>query len=113
MSELALSEKLEEKKDLSQALQNLFQPTSGEEDMLRVATKYSLQLTAEQVKLLLYIKYVAKIVKPDTGEKLDAFVADYLEYKQYNNSALFVMRLFEFLSLKKYLGQGMEIKVDK
>lgn len=105
-------EENEKQQDLTNIMQGLFQATSGEEDMLRVATKYTLQLTQEQVKLLLFIKWASTFTEKHR-ERLNNFVNEYLEMKQYCNSGIFVMKLFEFLSLKRFIETGLDLKVQK
>jgi len=45
--------------NIEEAFQNLFKGGStgtGEEELLRVASKYSMQISAKQIKLLLYLQ---------------------------------------------------------
>src|ERR1700690_622778 len=60
---------------------------TGEEELLRIASTYSRQIHAKQIKVLLYLEYRASIAKnPATKRILKSFVDRWLELKQYNNS---------------------------
>jgi len=96
----------------------LFESTvsgSGEEEMLKVASRYALQLSTPQLKLLLFLDITAGLMKDEKKKKLlQNFIKKYLEMKQHNNSAVFVMRALDSISLKKYINENsFKINVAK
>lgn len=103
-------------KNLENIFQNLFEQTSGtgEEELLRIASTYSRQMTAYQIKGLMLLRFCARWSPEYVREALDDYVANWLEFKQWNNSALFVMKALEFISLKKFLGENaIKVNVEK
>lgn len=88
---------------------------TGEEELLRIASTYSRQIHAKQIKTLLYLEYRAQTTKnPETRKVLTAFVTKWLELKQYNNSDAFVMKALEFISLRKFLNENsLKVNIDK
>ena len=88
---------------------------TGEEELLRIASTYSRQIHAKQIKILLYLEYRAFTSKSHTTKKvLKSFVDRWLELKQYNNSDAFVMKALEFISLRKFLNENsLKVNIDK
>ena len=88
---------------------------TGEEELLRIASTYSRQIHAKQIKVLLYLEYRATIAKNlATKRILKSFVDRWLELKQYNNSDAFVMKALEFISLRKFLNENsLKVNIDK
>ena len=88
---------------------------TGEEELLRIASTYSRQITAPQIRCLLYLEYRAFTSKSATTPKiLRSFVDRWLELKQYNNSDAFVMKALEFISLRKFLNENsLKVNIDK
>jgi len=91
---------------------------TGEEELLRIASQYSLQITAKQIRLLLYLEWTADEYENSESEtkkimaiKLRNFVKRWLELKQNNNSDMFVMKALEFISLRRFLNEN-SFKVD-
>jgi len=111
---------MNEPKDLELAFQSLFKNSasgSGEEELLRVASDYALQLNAEQIKILLYMEGVALAVKETSKWRYDriyAFIHRYLELKKHNQSDLFIMASLREISLRRYLNEGsFKVNIDK
>lgn len=108
---------MNDKKSLEQAVQNIFKTSvsgSGEEEMLRIASTYSLQISAQQLKLLIYLQVRSQDLKPSEKEKMLIFLKKYLELKTYNSSAAFVMRALESISLRKFINENtMKVNVQK
>jgi len=101
--------------NLEEAFSDLFKggtTSTGEEELVRVASKYSMQLSTRQMKALLYIHAWATKTK-NAAEKLtlDNFIQKWLELKEYNNSAGFIMRVIDFISLRRFLTE-QSFKVD-
>ena len=88
---------------------------TGEEELLRIASTYSRQIHAKQIKILLYLEYRAYTSKSHMTKKvLKSFVDRWLELKQYNNSDAFVMKALEFISLRKFLNENsLKVNIDK
>lgn len=104
--------------NLEDAFQDIFktsQSGSGEEELLRIASQFSLQITAPQIKCLLYILHRADTAKETwVAERLRSFVRKWLEYKQNNNSDIFVMKALEHISLRHFINENsMKINIDK
>ncbi len=111
---------MEQQKDenIEKAFNDLFKSStsgSGEEELLRIVSDFSLQLTSPQIRALLWLKVKAKRLrargKTDEALVLDTFVDEWVRYKKNNFSDVFMMRAVESLSLKKFIGQNA-IKVD-
>lgn len=107
----------EEKKDtnLEDTFQDIFKTSlsgSGEEELLRIASTYSRQLSAAQIRLILFLEDVAFRVKDErSAKRIRHFTERWLELKQYNNSDIFVMKALEFISLRRFLNEN-SFKVD-
>lgn len=109
-------EEVKQEKNLEAVFQGLFQQTSGtgEEELLRIASNYSRQMTAEQIKGLALLKFVSRWAPDYVAAALDEFTTSWVEMKQWNNSALFVMRALDSISLKKFLGENsIKVNVEK
>lgn len=111
---------MNEPKDLEQAFQSLFKNSasgSGEEELLRVASDYALQLTAEQIKILLYVEGVAlgvQTASPWRHARLMGFIHRYLDLKKHNQSDIFIMASLREISLRRYLNEGsFKVNIDK
>jgi hypothetical protein len=106
----------ENRTDLSDLFSSLFEQSSGtgDEELLRLATTYSRQLTGYQMKGLLLLEMIAKTRKEKEKEMLEDFVFRYLELKQYNNSALFIMKALDSISVKRFLGENsIKVAIEK
>jgi len=104
--------------NLEDAFQGLFKTSAsgtGEEELLRIASTFSMQLTMQQVKTLLYIKWIASTTKdPVLKARYTDFVAEWLQFKQFNNSDLFVMKALDSISLRKFIGENaFKINIEK
>jgi len=103
--------------NLEDNLQNLFNTSvsgSGEEELLRIASDFSLQLTARQIKALLFLKYSGYYMTEKGQEIINEFLINWLKYKRQNNSDLFVMKALEFISLRKFLNeQSFKVNIEK
>ena len=106
--------------NLEDAFQNLFQTAAsatGEEELLRIASTYSRQITSAQIRLLLFLEdraYVIEEKYPVLAMRLKSFVKNWLEYKQYNNSDVFVMKALEHISLRKFLNENsLRVNIEK
>jgi len=91
---------------------------TGEEELLRIASTYSRQLTTKQIKAMAYLELRAIDFKVNgrsaIAEKLLKFKSTWLELKQYNNSDVFVMKALEHISLRKFIGENtLKINVEK
>lgn len=106
----------EKKIDLGEAFNQLFQQTSGtgEEELLRIASTYSRQITGEQMRALLFLRYLSNYLPGEMADRITDLLNYWIELKQWNNSALFVMKALEYISLKKFLGENaIKVNVEK
>jgi len=103
--------------NVEEAFGNLFKTSAsgtGEEELLRIASTYSRQFSAKQIKVLLYIEWWSKLYPLETQIRLRAFIDRYLELKQYNNSDGFVMKALEYIALRKFIGENtMKVNIEK
>jgi len=104
-------------KDLEMNFNELFKATSsnsGEEELLRIASTYSRQLSAQQIKCLVALKFIATFLPDEEKAGLNEFVANWLEYKQYNNSAAFVKYALDSISLRKFINENtIKVNLDR
>lgn len=108
----------EKNQNLEEIFSDLFKggtTGTGEEELLRVAAKYSMQLSAAQIKCLLYIAFEADKARANNDVKsaaiLNNFIIKWLEWKEYNNSAGFIMRVIGDISMRRFLTE-QSFKVD-
>jgi hypothetical protein len=114
--------------NLEEAFGNIFNTTksgTGEEELLRIASQFSLQLTGAQMKLLSYLLHRAERsqvlgeINSDSNFLAEAqlirqFVVKWLEYKQNNNSDVFVMKALEHISLRHFINENsFKVNIDK
>lgn len=104
--------------NLEDAFQNLFRTSAsgtGEEELLRIASTYSVQLSTRQIKALLWLEWYAATAKDQTlATGIRRFVDRYLYLKQFNGSDLFVMRALDSISLRKYIGENaFKVNIEK
>lgn len=118
--------------NLEDAFSNLFKSSvsgTGEEELLRIASNYSLQITAPQIKILLYLEHKAETfdlaytyAKTTQLQAKYRFIANYLrmfvrrwlELKQHNNSDIFVMRALDSISLRKFINENtLKVNIEK
>lgn len=93
-----------EPKSASDALiEAMNRSSGGEEELLKVASKYSLQLSGNQIRGLLLLRMVRALCSNTDKQRIDEFVEDYLKYKEYNGSDRFVMAALQEISLKKFI----------
>lgn len=94
----------ENKENLESIFQNLFQSgETNEEGLLRVASDYSKQYTAEQIKGLILLKFATYYVSKEKSEMLNEIIDNWQKLKQWNNSALFISRIIDSISLRKFI----------
>jgi len=103
--------------DMEEAFGNLFKTSSsgtGEEELLRIASTYSRQFSAQQIKVLLYLYWCIPMYPDKTAKRIKNFIDKYLELKQYNNSDGFVMKALEHISLRKFINENtMKVNIEK
>jgi len=104
--------------NLEDAIQNLFKTSAsgtGEEELLRIASQHAMQLSAPQIKALLYLKKLAYDA-PEGKFKvwLHAFYDGYIELKRNNNSDIFVMKALEHIALRKFINENsIKVNIEK
>ncbi|OGM10546.1 hypothetical protein A2159_01320 [Candidatus Woesebacteria bacterium RBG_13_34_9] len=101
---------------LADLAENLFQSSSGSEDMWRVASKFALQLTQGQIYALTAIKFFARAAsKEETKNKLNGFYEDYMLLQNQRNTALFMVQMARANSMLEFMGRGIQgqVKIDK
>lgn len=88
---------------------------TGEEELLRIAAKYSLQLDGRQIQCLSKIELIIA-EKPDsqTSITLRKFVEAWLEYKQHHKSGLYVMEALDSIALRRFItSEAFKVNVQK
>jgi len=76
---------------------------SGDEELLKVASKYSLQLSGDQMRALSLLELIKPECNSTDQKRITAFVENYLKMKEYNGSDMFVMAALREISLKKFI----------
>lgn len=104
--------------NLEDAFQGLFKTSAsgtGEEELLRIASTYSRQMSARMIKAVLYLEWVKGEKEQRTeSDLLTSFITRWLELKQYNNSDMFVMRALDSISLRKFIGENaFKVNIEK
>jgi len=103
--------------NIEESFGNLFKTSAsgtGEEELLRIASTYSRQFSAKQIRVLLYLEWCAPSYPPEQRLQIRRFIDKYLELKQYNNSDGFVMKALEFIALRKFIGDNaFKINIEK
>jgi len=104
-------------KNLEDAFGGLFGTSTsgtGEEELLRIASTYSRQFSAKQIKVLLYLEWHHTRYPEPMKKRIRAFIDEYLRLKQYNNSDGFVMKALEHISLRRFLNENsMKVNIEK
>lgn len=91
---------------------------TGEEELLRLASSFSRQYSAKQIKIILWLELKAHEFE-ETGRTIGArairsFIERYENLKQYNNSDIFVMKALDSISLRKFINENtLRINLDK
>lgn len=107
-------EKNENLEDITQDLFKTSSSGSGEEELLKTASGYALQLTAPQIRILLYLEQLAEILPERPAKLLKDFVFRYIELKRNNNSDMYVMRALDSISLRKFINENsFKVNIDK
>lgn len=106
-----------DEKNLEAVFQDMFQQGgngTGDEELLKIASNYSRQMSSRQIKGLAMLRFITKFAPDWIAPSLDEFVKSWIEMKQWNNSAMFVMRALDSISLKKFLGENaIKVNVEK
>jgi len=78
---------------------------SGEEELLKIGSSFSRQLSGRQMKTLIFLALLVMDERvPEQCRRQANYLKDwYMEYKQYNQSKEYVMRMFDSVSLRKFI----------
>lgn len=112
-------ELIKKDENISEELETELEEAGTEEEgLLRVASKYSIQLSGYQLKVLIFIDYVADVIEKkgfiDEAERLRNMKRRYLELKQYNRSDMYIVKILEYISLKNFLGENaIKVNIEK
>lgn len=87
---------------------NMFAQASGsaDEEILRIASNYALQLTPDQIYTVMKLKAFAedyKHINPQLTEIVENFTSQWLEVKHFHESGSFILRVIDALSLKRII----------
>lgn len=89
----------------------------GEEEMLRIASEFSLQLDADQIRAILWLEMFAKRlgrVLPEEGRWLANWCAEWRKLKKNNHSDQFMVAIMDKISLRKFFNeQTFKVNIDK
>lgn len=91
---------------LKDAITNLFsnsQSVSGEEELLRLAAEFAIELTPGQIQVLCLFRIISMQVSEFRANQIREFVKSYLEFKRYNNSKRHVRDSLDSISLAKWI----------
>ena len=85
---------------------------TGEEELLETASKFSLQLSARQIRLILIIQDARlKLLGKTENERLEAFITKYEELKRYNHSDRYIVAILDAISIRRLINENT-LKVD-
>ena len=100
---------------IEEGIQNLFGTSGvGDELLLKIAANYSTQLNIKQIKIILYLEALSKVLPEKEGKILKDFIERWIELKQFNNSAPYIMKALYSISLKKFIGENaFKVNIEK
>lgn len=106
-----------EEVNLEDAFQSLFKTSAsgtGEEELLRIASTFSMQISTRQMKALLWLEWASGNETPERQKQIQRFIDRWLYLKQFNGSDLFVMRALDSISLRKFIGENsFKVNIEK
>lgn len=89
----------------------------GEEEMLRIASEFSLQLDADQIRAILWLEMFAKKLSrllPEEGAWLANWASEWRKLKKNNHSDQFMVAIMDRISLRKYFNENtFKVNIDK
>lgn len=102
----------DKEKSIAERFNELFGSTAvggDDEKLLETATKFAVQLSADQVRILSTLAMVADALefvekKEAQAKVLRSFIKNYIMYKQFHGSDFFAMRALDSISLRKFMG---------
>lgn len=95
---------------------SLFQgtDTGGDEELLRVATSYTRQFNSDQIKGIILLKWISKIVSDRERSQINDFIDTWLDIKQYNNSSAFVRQIVDSIAIKRLVNaNNLKVNIEK
>jgi len=97
---------------------NAFEGTSidGDAQLLEVASKHTLQLNGEQIKVILYVDHIMELMEFPQVEKTAwaNFKKNYILYTSHNNSQPFIQQVLGHISLRRFINENtLKVSVDK
>lgn len=91
--------------------------SGGDEEILKIASEYALQIGPQQIATLMRLKLFARDYAKYNSElpdKINYFVREYLHIKKYHESGGFIQRIIADLSLKKIVpNDAVKVNVMK
>jgi len=107
IDEEVIEETTDQEMDMS-TIANMFAQASGspDEEMLRIASNYALQMNPGQIYTVMKLKAFAedyKHINPQLPERIEMFVSKWLEIKHFHESGNFILRTIDSLSLKRII----------
>lgn len=78
----------------------------GDDEILRIASQYALQVMPNQIDTLTRLRTFAldyAQYNPDLKPKIEIFIKEYLEIKHFHESGGFIGRIIEALSVKRLI----------
>lgn len=89
----------------------------GEEEMLRIASEFSLQLDADQIRAILFLEMFSArlaVILPEEGKWLKNWCSEWRKLKKNNHSDQFMVAIMDRISLRKYFNdQTFRVNIDK
>lgn len=111
-----MSEKHEQSaEDLFSGLFGASASGTGEEELLRIASRYSLQITARQVRCLIKLRmHMEKAGEQRSSVILRSLIEKWLDYQQYHGSMAYIMRALDSVALRKFINENtFKVAVNK
>lgn len=103
-----------DEKGLENSIETLFGKSGDSDGMWKIASKYALQLDQLQIQALTKLTFIANMCGDKRKNQLIEFRDYYISLQNNRNTALYISKLAEYESLKRYFtGIQGQIKIEK
>lgn len=90
---------------------------TGEEEMLRIASEFALQLDADQIRAILFVENMGRRLKqilPEEGQFLLDWAREWKRLKKNNHSDQFINAIMGSISLRKFFNENtFKVNIEK
>lgn len=106
--------------DLEKSIKGMFgkgASAGGEEELLKVVAEYAIQISAQQMRVLMWLRDFGlrqKEKNPMLAIRIDTFIAEWREYKKNHQTVESILKANEAINLGKWIKAGLiDINVQK